>query len=53
MTEKIIIRTDSEEKALIPDKWVLGTGLYTAGGKKTVFDQEPYQLACALDFLPL
>lgn len=28
MTEKIIIRTDSEEN-LIPDKWVLGTGLST------------------------
>jgi len=29
MTEKIIINTESEEHALIPDKWVVGTGLST------------------------
>ena len=29
MTDKLIINTAGEEKALIPDKWVLGTGLST------------------------
>lgn len=29
MTDKIIIKTSGEEKALIPDQWVLGTGLTT------------------------
>lgn len=29
MPEKIIINTEKENNALIPDKWVLGTGLST------------------------
>ena len=29
MVETVIINTVGEEKALIPDKWVLGTGLST------------------------
>lgn len=29
MPDKIIINTDNEENALIPDKWVVGTGLST------------------------
>jgi len=29
MTDKLIINTAGEERALIPDKWVLGTGLTT------------------------
>ncbi len=28
---QIIIKTDNEDQALIPDKWVLGTGLSTDG----------------------
>ncbi len=31
MTKQIIINTSGEEQALIPDKWVLGTGLSTDG----------------------
>lgn len=31
MTDHIIIKTGSEERALIPDKWVLGNGLTTDG----------------------
>lgn len=29
MEDKIIIKTDGEENSLIPDKWILGTGLST------------------------
>lgn len=29
MTDHIIIRTNGEQNALIPDRWVLGTGLST------------------------
>ena len=31
MTGRIIINTAGEERALIPDKWVLGNGLSTDG----------------------
>ena len=31
MIDQVIIRTNSEEKSLIPDKWVLGNGLSTDG----------------------
>ena len=31
MTDRIIINTAGEERALIPDKWVLGNGLSTDG----------------------
>ena len=31
MTDRMIINTACEERALIPDKWVLGNGLSTDG----------------------
>jgi hypothetical protein len=31
MTDNVIIKTHTEDKGLIPDKWVLGSGLSTDG----------------------
>lgn len=40
---EIIIRTNSEDKALIPDKWVLGTGMST-GGLYIVHTDTPFMI---------
>lgn len=41
MPDKIIINTENEVNALIPDKWVIGTGLSTNSLYVTHTDKNP------------